>query len=150
MNYCRNCASELADAEACRCGAPPLAGRRFCDGCANPTYPEETECPNCGNKLDAGQPAFRNTIVASNPPKDPSMMAALSFIPLPWLGQIFMGQTTKGITMLLVTVVASVFLIGLILPFVAAYDAYRLAQELREGRSIGPWDFFWSIPSNAG
>ena len=150
MNYCRNCASEQIDTAGCKCGAPTGAGRRFCNGCANPTYPEESECPNCGEMLEVGQPTFRNTIVASNPPKDPSMMAALSLIPFPWLGQIFMGQTAKGVTMLIVTVLTSIFLVGLILPILAAYDGYRLAQVLKEGKSIGPWHFFWSIPRSAG
>ena len=145
MKYCRNCGSPTESTEPCRCGAPPMDGRNFCDACADPTYIDETECPNCEHSLASGMPSFKNTIVASKPPKDPSMIAALSVIPFPWLGQIFLGQTAKGISMLLVTYFLSFFLIGIIMLPLAAIDAYKLAKELQDGGSIGPWDFFWSI-----
>ena len=148
MNYCRNCGKPPSSSEKCQCGVPPDAGRRFCDACGNPTYSDESECPNCKHSLESGTPSFKNTIVASNPPKDPIMIAALSIVPFPWLGQIFLGQTAKGISMLVLTYFLSVFLIGLLMIPLAAVDAYKLAKHLKLGGSIGPWDFFWSIESN--
>lgn len=149
MKYCRNCGKPPETADACRCGVAPRDGRNFCDNCANPTYSEETECPNCQHALEPGFATFKNTIVASNPPKDPSMIAALSVIPFPWLGQIFLGQTAKGLSMLLLTYFLSFFLVGLVLLPIAAIDAYKLAKELQNGGSIGPWDFFWSIEDSS-
>ena len=145
MKFCRNCGRPPESADACRCGVRPNAGRRFCDECGNPTYPEESQCPNCENELESGTVTIKKTIVASNPPKDPSMIAALSVIPFPWLGQIFLGQTAKGLTMLVITYFLSIFIVGIVLVPIAAIDAYKLAKELQEGRSIGKWDFFWSI-----
>jgi len=145
MKYCRNCGQPSESEETCKCGAPLKGGRRFCDSCGNPTYAEETECPNCQNPLESGTPSFTKTIVASSPPKDPSMIAALSVIPFPWLGQIFLGQTAKGISMLILTYVLSIFLIGIVMLPIAAIDASKLAKVLKDGGAIGPWDFFWSI-----
>lgn len=144
--YCRNCGKPVdLNAERCRCGAPPRDGRNFCNCCKNPTYEDESVCSNCGKPLATGRPSFPNTIVASNPPKDPTMVAALSVIPFPWLGQMFLGQTAKGFTMLFVTYVLSFFCIGFLLVPLSAVDAYCLAKVLRDGGSIGPWDFFWSV-----
>lgn len=100
------------------------------------------------------------TILASSPPKDPILMAVLSFF-IPWLGQILIGQVTKGIVMLLVTpILFALFVIvtlgmGLVvLPFVgliAVIDAYLLAKKLKDGQAIGNWEFFGieSAPSLA-
>lgn len=147
--YCRNCGKSVdPNVERCRCNAPPRDGRNFCNGCGNPTYQDESECTNCCKSLATGRPDFPNSIVASNPSKDPTMVAALSVIPFPWLGQIFLGQTTKGFTMLIVTYLLSYFWIGILLVPVSVVDAYRLAKVLRDGGSIGPWDFFWSVRKN--
>ena len=145
MKYCRNCGQPPESEDKCKCGAPPKGGRGFCNFCGNPTYADEAECPNCQNPLETGLPTFKKTIVASAPPKDPSMIAALSVIPFPWLGQIFLGQTAKGVSMLILTYVLSTFLIGLVMLPIAAIDAYKLAKVLQNGGAIGPWDFFWSI-----
>ena len=83
--------------------------------------------------------------------KDPILMAVLSFF-IPWLGQILIGQVTKGIVMLLLTpmlcglfVFATLGMGVAILPFVsvvAVIDAYLLAKKLKEGRAIDKWEFF--------
>ena len=143
---CRNCGNPVDSSDdVCRCGAPPEGGRNFCDRCANPTYEDETECTHCGKSLSSGPPAFSRTIVASTPPKDPTMIAVLSVIPLPWLGQIVMGQAAKGVTMLIVTIALLTVGIGFVLILLAAFDAYCLAKVLRDGGAISPWDFCWSV-----
>jgi len=78
------------------------------------------------------------------------MVAALSVIPFPWLGQMFLGQTAKGFTMLIITCVLALVNIGFGLLFVllSAVDAYCLAKVLHDGGSIRPWDFFWSVPKS--
>jgi len=96
-------------------------------------------------------PGVSGKILPSNPPKDPILMAVLSFF-IPWLGQILIGQVTKGIVMLLVTpVLFALFVIAtlgmglVVLPFVgliAVIDAYLLAKKLRDGQAIGDWEFF--------
>jgi hypothetical protein len=91
------------------------------------------------------------TILPSDPPKDPILMAVLSFF-VPWMGQILIGQVAKGVVMLLVTpILFALFVIvtlgmGLvILPFVgviAVIDAYLLSKKLKDGQAIGGWEFF--------
>lgn len=99
-------------------------------------------------------------IMPSVPPKDPILMAVVSFF-IPWLGQILLGQVKKGIVMIVVTPVLlgiiAVLTCGLgliVLPFVdvlAAVDAYLLAKKLKEGSGIDEWEFFGieSAPSLA-
>jgi TM2 domain-containing membrane protein YozV len=90
-------------------------------------------------------------IMPSSSAKDPILMAVLSFF-IPWLGQLVLGQTAKGIVMFLLTpILFAIFVIAtlgmglIVLPFVdliAAVDAYLLAKKLKEGRAIGNWEFF--------
>lgn len=145
--YCRNCGRTVPpDAGRCRCGAPPMEGRNFCDCCGDPTYIDESVCPNCGRELATGPAPYPNTVVASNPPKQPGQIAAMSLF-LPWWGQIALGQDAKGFLMLLATTVwTGLWWFGaMILPLLAAIDGYVLAKELQAGRAIGPWDFFWGL-----
>jgi TM2 domain-containing membrane protein YozV len=96
-------------------------------------------------------PGVLDKIMPSNPPKDPILMAVVSFF-IPWLGQILIGQVAKGIVMILMTPILVVLFVivtlgmGLIvLPFislVAVIDAYLLAKKLKEGQAIGNWEFF--------
>ena len=105
-------------------------------------------------------PGVAEKILPSASPKDPILMGVLSFF-IAWLGQILIGQVTKGIVMLLVTpflfgifVIATLGMGLAVLPFlnlIAAIDAYMLAKKLKEGRAIGKWEFFGieSAPSLA-
>ena len=53
------------------------------------------------------------------------------------VGYFMMGQSKKGIMTLIGTLVLSMFGIGFIIPWIAAYDAYLLGQKLQSGESIG-------------
>ena len=57
------------------------------------------------------------------------------------MGQVLLGQSTKGFVMLVVSVVLCGGL-GL-LPILAALDAWILAER-RQSRMLGEWEFFWS------
>lgn len=90
-------------------------------------------------------------ILPSQPPKDPILMAVVSFF-IPWLGHMLLGQVTKGVSMFLLTpflyaifVIATFGLGWVVLPIVnliAVLDAYLLAKKLKEGQAIGKWEFF--------
>jgi hypothetical protein len=54
------------------------------------------------------------------------------------VGYFVMGQTKKGVFFLVGIFVLSCVGIGVILPWIAAYDAYLLGQKLAAGESITP------------
>jgi hypothetical protein len=67
------------------------------------------------------------------------LAALLSFL-LPGVGQLYAGQTKKGAVLLLVAV-GTCFGGGL-LNFVAALDAFLIAQRKERGEAVGDWQFF--------
>lgn len=70
---------------------------------------------------------------------EPAFAAIVSFI-LPGAGQLWAGQTLKGVALL---VVAFFTLSGCgLLSVLAAIDAYLIAQRKRRGETVGDWQMF--------
>jgi hypothetical protein len=103
-----------------------------------------------------------NLVMPSDPPKDPIIMAAVSFV-IPWLGQIVLGQVAKGIVMFALSPFIHFtffMLVGwiermsgggfdipwwLMTPLLAgiiALDSYFVARTLKSGEPVGKWRFF--------
>lgn len=82
-------------------------------------------------------------IQPSDPPKNSIIAAILSFLLLGGVGQIYLGQTKKGIIIIVSAIVLSCVGIGLIIPIVGAVDAYMLAEKLKNGEAIGDMQWFW-------
>jgi hypothetical protein len=149
---CRTCGNDvLEQAVVCvSCGVPPLAGNKHCQQCGAETNPVAVVCIKCGVPLKTGglknkilsRVGTGETIVPSDPPKDPILMAVLSGCTVPWLGQILLGQKTKGIVMMIVTVLSALLMVGIFLWPVAAVDAYLVGKKLREGKPVREWEFF--------
>lgn len=150
--HCRTCGKELVEQAAIcvGCGCRPLAGNKFCQSCGAETNPSAIACIKCGVALKGGAVARTSggggdCIAASNPPKDPVLMGVLSGCCIVGLGQILLGQTIKGIVMLLVGMVLTVLTSGvsaLIIWPAGAIDAYLIAKKLKEGKTVGQWEFF--------
>lgn len=167
--FCRNCGKEVAEqAVACMsCGLAPTNGNKFCWNCAAETNAAAIVCVKCGvpttkpgRAATAPRPAKpgavqvvgeEQLVYPSDPPKDPVMMCVLSVL-LVGLGQILLGQTAKGITLLfgallggcvlgLVTLGLGFFLVPIIW-LASAIDAYKIANKLKEGTPVGKWEFF--------
>jgi TM2 domain-containing membrane protein YozV len=83
------------------------------------------------------------TIQPSNPPKDPIIAAVLSLLLLGGVGQLFLGQTKKGIILIVATILLACVGIGFLVPFLGAYDAYVIGNKLKNGQSVGDMEFFW-------
>lgn len=83
-------------------------------------------------------------IQPSNPPKDPIIAAILSFLFLGGVGQMYLGQTKKGIIVIVATVVLACVGVGFLVPLVGAYDAYVIGNKLKEGKAVGDMEFFWN------
>jgi TM2 domain-containing membrane protein YozV len=84
-------------------------------------------------------------IAASDPPKDPVLMGILSGCLIVGLGQIILGQTAKGIAILLGSMALAVVTAGISIFITipaAGVDAYLIAKKLKEGKAVGQWEFF--------
>jgi TM2 domain-containing membrane protein YozV len=82
-------------------------------------------------------------IQPSDPPKNAILAAILSLILLGGVGQIYLGQTKKGVILIVATLVLSCIGIGVIIPVIGAVDAYMMADKLQKGETIGDMQWFW-------
>jgi len=83
-------------------------------------------------------------IQPSSPPKNPIVAAILSLLLLGGVGQLYLGQTKKGIIIIVVTVLLyCAFGLGVIINIVGAVDAYMMADKLQKGETIGDMQWFW-------
>jgi TM2 domain-containing membrane protein YozV len=89
---------------------------------------------------------FKSTmqIQPSDPPKNPIIAAVLSLLLLGGVGQIYLGQTKKGVILIILTLVLYCFFgLGIIVAILGTIDAYMLADKLKKGESIGDMQWFW-------
>lgn len=106
--------------------------------------PQQADQPSGGPQLPPQQadkpPATRP---GSTPKLDNNdILAIVLSIFFPGVGQMMMGQTTKGIVILVVTVFTCA--VGGLLSIAAALDAYCVAMAKKK-RPIGEWEFFPDI-----
>lgn len=71
------------------------------------------------------------------PDTNPIIVAIANWIGFGGVGYILMGQKKKGIMSIVITFVGACFGIGMIVPWITAYDAYLLGQKLQSGQAIG-------------
>ncbi len=131
---CQYCAAPL-DSGALRC--------QFCTGEVPKIVPSVSRVETVRN-VDI-KPFDDRSIKAVNPPRDPVIMSFFSGCCVPGVGQVLMGQTAKGITLVLSAVVLAFLtggMVNLLLSPLAALDAYLLAEKLKNGKYIGPWECF--------
>ena len=72
-------------------------------------------------------------------------MAVLSGCCIAGLGQIILGQVAKGIVILLGSMVIGALTMGISILVTwpaGAVDAYMIAKKLKEGHTVGQWEFF--------
>lgn len=74
----------------------------------------------------------------SKPDANPIVLAVLDVVicGLP-IGHFMIGQTKKAIIFLIATWVLSFVGVGMLVPLIAAYDAYLLGEKLKTGAQIG-------------
>ena len=84
-------------------------------------------------------------IEPSDPPKNPIIAALLSLILLGGVGQLYLGQNTKGIILIVVWVIGwcTFGLLTAIAAIIGAIDAYVIADKLQNGESVGENQWFW-------
>ena len=85
----------------------------------------------------------KTQIPPASPPKDPVIALILSLVLAGGAGQIYLGQQTKGIVIIVATLLLSCIGIGFIIWILGIIDAYQIATMLKNGQSVGDWQFFW-------
>jgi uncharacterized membrane protein YvbJ len=138
--YCTNCSEQISElAEICpKCGVRPYVTKNFCHSCGTDINTNQAMCVKCGIQLKELQKA--QTSDATNP----IIMGLLSFL-LVGLGQMIMGQVTKGIVMLIGSMVLAFFTFGLsafITTPISIIDAVLIAKKKQRGHLVNEWEFF--------
>ena len=121
------------------CGRQMDAGQQFCAGCGakNPAIQPTSMVASAGTAM---APAQQIIVVAE---KSPGLAAVLSFF---WagLGQIYNGEISKGIVMMVAYAVSCVLMaivVGFfttpILWIYGMVDAYRTAEKFNAGLRVG-------------
>jgi TM2 domain-containing membrane protein YozV len=85
------------------------------------------------------------TIQPSDPPKNAIVAAILSLILFGGVGQLYLGQTKKGIILIVVWFIGicTFGILTTIAAIVGAIDAYMMADKLQKGEGIGDMEWFW-------
>ncbi len=76
--------------------------------------------------------------------KEPWIAALLSFL-VTGVGQMYNGQVTKGIVLLLGQIALTVATSGAAFPvlwIISIVDAALIANKLKQGQAVGEWEFF--------
>lgn len=138
--HCTNCSEQISDlAEICpKCGVRPYVTKNFCDSCGSSVNDNQAMCISCGVQLKE----IKKT--QSMDSTNPAIMGILSFL-LVGLGQIIMGQTAKGIVMLIGAIILGIFTFGLsalLTTPISIIDAILIAKKKQQGKPIGDWEFF--------
>ena len=99
--------------------------------------------PATGELPPIGRRGVGEMVFPTHPPKAPTLMAILSFL-VPGLGQMVLGQTAKGIVLLVAGLVLGITTCfgGLVIWGVAIVDAHQIGTKLQSGRPVWQWEFF--------
>ncbi len=148
--YCRNCGALLNDRYPvcimCRKGKG--VGDKFCAFCGEELpEPGAAVCPACGMRQTPADP--KKPITPEKARFGPVSVALISLV-MPGMGQAMNFQLVKGVLIFFAYVLFTAFTsgpkIGLFLQgiwhVVAAVDAYRIADRLKNGESVGKWQSF--------
>lgn len=144
---CPKCQQPTVVPELSAVAAPPPTPTRPCPFCAEPIAIQAIKCRHCNSMLDGSHSPATGTkqVQPSSPPKDPLLMAFLSGCCIAGLGQIILGQTTKGIVFLLANIVLAVVTAGIAALFtwpLMGIDAYLVAKKLKNGQPVTEWESF--------
>lgn len=146
QTFCTNCGGEMNQGgEVClKCGIRQGTTINHCYECGNEVKPQQELCLNCGvNPRKVSSHKRKNSSVRSTD-INPMMAGVLGFL-IPGLPSIlWLNQKTKGIVLLVVTLISYGVLLGWIIGIVGAIDGYQLAQKANQGQRLEEWQFFWS------
>ncbi|MBM3269015.1 MAG: TM2 domain-containing protein [Candidatus Sericytochromatia bacterium] len=114
-----------------------------CETCRRRIARSHENCPHCGARVTSLTTGGATDLIVAER-KSPPAAALMSFF-LPGLGQLYVGQTGKGV-LFFVLLVLGFFTGGashLALLLYATAEAWVLAKRLRGGQPISRWGTIW-------
>ncbi|HII75869.1 MAG TPA: zinc ribbon domain-containing protein [Methanolinea sp.] len=110
---------------------------QFCESCGARIKEGDKFCEQCGAIVPgpAGVPQAQGAPgEVAHPPKNPTLALILSFF-FSGLGQIYNGDTLKGVAIYFGTLIGALLFIvpGIIVWIYGVYDAYTTAKKMNEG-----------------
>ena len=122
-----------------------------CQNCGAALEPNQLRCNKCGSPVQVVAPAPNagpvqgvpvDLVHPTNPPKSATTALILSCL-ISGVGQIYLGQTIKGIVILIGSLVLWGTIVGgPVIWIVAMVDAHAIGNKLASGKSVGQWEFF--------
>ncbi len=85
------------------------------------------------------------TIQPSDPPKNAILALILSLLLFGGVGQLYLGQTKKGIILIVAWFLGwcTFGILTSIAAIVGAIDAYIIGDKLAKGEAVGDMQWFW-------
>ena len=109
---------------------------KFCPNCgANLPNPDIKFCNECGSQINYPAPVdSKKSDLVHSEEKSPWVATLCSFF-IPGLGQVYNGDTAKGVAIFLGILVGSflLFIPGLLVWLFGLYDAYTTAKKMNAG-----------------
>lgn len=137
--YCTHCSERISElAEICpKCGVKPFVTKNFCHFCGSSVNSNQAMCIKCGTLLKE-----KSGIQHTNS-TNPIIIGILSFLVV-GLGQMVMGQNSKGIIMFIVSTALAFltfFSIFITVPL-SIIDGVLIAKKKQQGKQVSDWEFF--------
>jgi TM2 domain-containing membrane protein YozV len=107
---------------------------RFCPVCGRPVGETAQFCSACGARLSDTGSADQRGSAGVHEEKSPNLALLCSFF-IPGLGQVYDGNTARGVGIFIGTAVGFFifFIPGLIVWIYGMYDAYSAAKKMNRG-----------------
>ena len=106
---------------------------KFCPECGKSLENETSKfCNNCGTSLDSSNVIVKKESSQEIQEEKSSFIAILCSLFVPGLGQVYNGETEKGVIIFLATLIGTFILIipGVIVWIYGMYDAYTIAKKM--------------------
>jgi TM2 domain-containing membrane protein YozV len=106
---------------------------KFCPECGKSLNNETSKfCDTCGASLDSSNIIVKKELSQEIQEEKSSFIAILCSLFVPGLGQVYNGETEKGVIIFLATLIgAFIFIIpGVIVWIYGMYDAYKIAKKM--------------------
>ena len=124
--------------------------KNFCASCGKRVNANQAVCINCGCALTnkARKISFGGKTISSGE-KSAKKATILSCLCV-GVGQMYLGQVTKGIVILVSAIILNLVTMGITgiaiggIPIwiIAMIDANKIGKKIEAGQSVGEWEFF--------